>query len=96
VSSWATDRGAGDMELSSRVLLVLRPVGPSCRKGLEMHQGRHEALVADQKRNLLRGVEDRRRLPEARAHRVAAKARGGDVDRHVRLHGWVRNQLTWP
>jgi hypothetical protein len=61
-----------------------------------MHQGMHEELVADQKRNLLRGVEYRRRLAEARAHREATNARSGDIDRHVRLHGWLRNQLTWP
>jgi hypothetical protein len=81
------------VELSG--LAVLRPVGPSCRKGLEMHQGRHEALVADQKRNLLRGVAYRRRLAQARADRVATKARRGDIDRRVRLHGWLRNQFTW-
>ena len=60
-----------------------------------MHQGMHEALVADQKRNLLRRVENRRQLAEARAHHEATKARCGDIDRHVRLLGWLRNQLSW-
>ena len=55
-----------------------------------MHPVRREDALAARRREVLSGVERRRQVNEALAHREPANAR------QVRLRVWLLHQLTWP
>lgn len=59
-----------------------------------MHPATREHALAEQRRELLRGTDQRRQITEA--HQRATNPRNGNVHPDANLRVWLLHQLTWP